>query len=539
MAAAHADCSGQEETMATFHPTLWGDYFLTHQPQSSGQQPQMRERMEVLLEQVRTVIKESNGIQNVMELILSLERLGLDYHYENEIGELLDVVLNSDYDDNNLQLVSLRFYLLRKNRYDVSSDVFNKFQDREGDFFESDTNSLLSLYSAAHMRTKGEQVLDKAIYFTKKHLLGALVHLESPFVEEVSSALLTPPFRRVRILEARSYIPCYEKEATRNEAILELAKLNFNILQLHFCEELKEVTLWWQKLKVGPNLSFIRDRIVETYFWINGTSYNRKYSYSRIIATKITAFMTIIDDILDTYGSTEESMQLAEAINRWDEGAVDVLPEYMKDIYLYLLETFHSFEEHLGPEKSYRVVYLKESFKKLVQAYTAELKWRDEKYVPKKISEHLEVSTISIGTAVVACAFFVGMDDINAETFNWLSSETKLLKSFAIFVRLTNDMASTEREQQGVHCASTIQSYMKEHETTKYDACEKIKELIENSWNDILKHYLELIDQPMVVPQIILDLSRTVDNMYKHTDAYTNSETIKDTIRMLFVDPME
>ena len=81
----------------------------------------MRERMEVLLEQVRAIIKESNGIQKVMELILSLERLGLDYHYENEIGELLDVVLNSDYDDNNLHLVSLRFYLLRKNGYDVPS----------------------------------------------------------------------------------------------------------------------------------------------------------------------------------------------------------------------------------------------------------------------------------------------------------------------------------------------------------------------------------------------------------------------------------
>ncbi|VAH58027.1 unnamed protein product [Triticum turgidum subsp. durum] len=242
--------------------------------------------------------------------------------------------------------------------------------------------------------------------------------------------------------------------------------------------------------------------------------------------------MTIIDDILDTYGSTEESMQIVEAINRWDEGAIDVLREYMKDIYLYLLETFHSFEEHLGPEKSYRV-------KKLVQAYNAELKWRDEKYVPKKISEHLEVSTISIGTSVVACAFLVCMDNINAETFNWLSSEAKLLKSFAIFVRLRNDMASIEREQQGIHCASTIQSYMKEHETTKDDACKEIKELIENSWKDILKHYLELIDQPMVVPQIILDLSRTVDNMYKHTDAYTNLETIKDTIRMLFVDPVE
>ena len=79
---------------------------------------------------------------------------------------------------------------------------------------------------------------------------------------------------------------------------------------------------------------------------------------------------------------------------------------------------------------------------------------------------------------------------------------------------------------------------MKEHGTTNDDACEKIKELIENSWKDMLHHYLTLTDQPMVVPQMILNLSRTVDNMYKHTDAYTNSDILKDTIRMLFAEPM-
>ena len=102
---------------------------------------------------------------------------------------------------------------------------------------------MLSLYNAAHLSIKGEDVFDMAVSFTRRHLLGALENLESPFSGEVSSSILTPPFRRVGILEARSYIPCYEKEPTRNEAILELAKLNFNILQLLFCEELKEVTL--------------------------------------------------------------------------------------------------------------------------------------------------------------------------------------------------------------------------------------------------------------------------------------------------------
>ena len=81
----------------------------------------MQERAAVLLEQVRKMIKDTNEVPKILHLILTLERLSLDYHYENEIKQLLDVVSNSYYDDNDLQLVSDRFYLLRKNRYDVSS----------------------------------------------------------------------------------------------------------------------------------------------------------------------------------------------------------------------------------------------------------------------------------------------------------------------------------------------------------------------------------------------------------------------------------
>lgn len=81
----------------------------------------MQERAEVLREQVRAIIRDSNEIPKILDLIITLERLGLDYSYENEINKLLNVVSISDYDDGNLHLVSLRFYLLRKNGYDVSS----------------------------------------------------------------------------------------------------------------------------------------------------------------------------------------------------------------------------------------------------------------------------------------------------------------------------------------------------------------------------------------------------------------------------------
>lgn len=84
-------------------------------------------------------------------------------------------------------------------------------------------------------------------------------------------------------------------------------------------------------------------------------------------------------------------------------------------------------------------------WKQLVQAYIKELKWRDEDYVPKTMSEHLEVSMRSVAAFFLACASFVGMDDIKTvETFKWVLGYPQLLKSFGIFVRLSNDIVSTK-----------------------------------------------------------------------------------------------
>jgi beta-farnesene synthase len=81
----------------------------------------MTERAEVLKEEVRKMLKAANEVKNILELIITLQRLGLDNHYENEINGLLSFVYNSGYDDKDLNLVSLRFYLLRKHGYYVSS----------------------------------------------------------------------------------------------------------------------------------------------------------------------------------------------------------------------------------------------------------------------------------------------------------------------------------------------------------------------------------------------------------------------------------
>ncbi|KAF2918275.1 hypothetical protein DAI22_08g046100 [Oryza sativa Japonica Group] len=438
-----------------FHPSLWGDFFISYQPPTAPKHAYMKERAEVLKEEVRKVVKGSNEVPEILDLVITLQRLGLDSYYKAEIDELLCTVYNTDYNDKDLHLVSLRFYLLRKNGYDVSSDIFQHFKDKEGSFVADDTRSLLSLYNAAYMRTHGEKVLDEAVVFTTNRLRSELKHLKSPVADEVSLALDTPLFRRVRIIETQNYIPIYESATTRNEAILEFAKLNVNLLQLIYCEELKTITRWWKELNVESNLSFIRDRIVEMHFWMTGACSEPHYSLLRIILTKMTAFITILDDIFDTYATTEESMMLAKAIYMCNESATVLLPKYMKDFYLYYLKTFDSFEEALGPNKSYRVLYFKEL-----------------------------------------------------------------------------------REQAGDHYASTIQCYMLQHGTTIHEACIGIKELIEDSWKDMMKEYLAPTNlQPKIVARTVIDFARTGDYIYKQADSFTFSHTIKDMIASLYVEP--
>jgi (S)-beta-macrocarpene synthase len=79
---------------------------------------------------------------------------------------------------------------------------------------------------------------------------------------------------------------------------------------------------------------------------------------------------------------------------------------------------------------------------------------------------------------------------------------------------------------------------MKEHGTTMHDACQHIKGLVEDSWKDMIEYSLAATNQPMVVPQTILNFARTADNMYKSDDAYTTPQTIKEAIRLLFVEPI-
>ncbi|EAY85746.1 hypothetical protein OsI_07107 [Oryza sativa Indica Group] len=249
---------------AKFEPSIWGDFFLSYcNPLAySDNQRSMEERAEYLKKEVAKLIVNSrtDSLPEKLHLIDVLERLCVDHLFEEEINAVMDEISDADVSDCELHTVALWFYLLRKHRHRVSPDVFLKFRDEDGIFEAEDARDLLSLYNAAHLTTHGEGILDEAISFTKRQLRSLMPKVvEGSLAHDINSALEIPLPRRVRIYEAKYFMSTYEKGASVNEMIMELAKLSYNIMQIHHQQELKIITRWWKDLQLETRLSFARE----------------------------------------------------------------------------------------------------------------------------------------------------------------------------------------------------------------------------------------------------------------------------------------
>jgi len=79
---------------------------------------------------------------------------------------------------------------------------------------------------------------------------------------------------------------------------------------------LNYVYRWWKDLNFSRELPFIRDRLVECYFWILGVYFEPEYLLARSMLTKVIAMTSVLDDIYDVYGTFEELELFTDAIER-------------------------------------------------------------------------------------------------------------------------------------------------------------------------------------------------------------------------------
>jgi hypothetical protein len=87
-----------------------------------------------------------------------------------------------------------------------------------------------------------ERVLAEATSFTRKCLETILPYMEGSLASEIKCALEVPLPRRVSVYDLKDNISRYENEATVDDAVIQLAKINSNIMQLQYRRELKIIT---------------------------------------------------------------------------------------------------------------------------------------------------------------------------------------------------------------------------------------------------------------------------------------------------------
>ncbi|KAG8479392.1 hypothetical protein CXB51_029109 [Gossypium anomalum] len=541
--------SNQKRPSANFHPNIWGDIFLSSPTTNVDAKTKLQHKD--LKEEVRRMIKVAmdDELLYKLRLIDTIKRLGVNYHFEREIEEVLLNIYEHDYkDDQTLETTSLQFRLLRENGFGVPSEWFNKLKDDEGNFnmsLTSDVKGLLELYEASHLRVHGEDILEEALGYTTTHLglAKAAGTIEYPLSALVSHALYQPIRRGLPRLEARRFISIYRDDVSHNKMLLKFAELDFHLLQISHREQLSKISRWRKDLDLPIKLPFVRDRLVESYFWIMGVYFEPQYSFAREILVKTLVMASIMDDTYDAYGILEELQLLKNAIQGWDVDHIDQLPEYMKSFYKPLLDFYGEEEEAMTKQgKSYRVKYAKDVFKQLSESYFVEAKWCNENYVPT-MTEYMRNAVVSAGYIMLIVTSFVGMGDfVTPEIFNWASNNPKIINASSIIARLLNDVTSHKFEQERGHCASAVECYMRELAVSEEEACRELMKQVENAWKDINQELIfseisKVVPRPVLTR--ILNLTRVLDFIYKNGDGYTHvGKNTKDGITSLLIDPI-
>ncbi|KAF6173498.1 hypothetical protein GIB67_023289 [Kingdonia uniflora] len=481
------------------------------------------------LKKLKVALWNARDSSECLIMIDGLQRLAIDYHFEEEIeailGRINRSIAESDgvYDDNDLYYVSLRFRLLRQNGYHPSADVFNKFKDENGTFklsLREDLRGIMELFEASELRIEGEIILDEASVFASKYLNDMLKHVGEDEARVIRDTLNHPFNKSLARFKAKPYIKNFKRDYGTNDILQELVKVDFNIVQTLHQKELFEVSMWWKDLGLTQELKFARNQPVKWYLWSIAALSDPRYSKERIELTKPISLIYIMDDIFDVQGTFDELVLFTEAINMWDLSAMEKLPHYMKVFYKVIYDITDDisskvFEEHgCNPSDS-----LRKAWGKLCDAFLMEAKWFTSGKVPEA-EEYLKNGVISTGVHVVFVhIFFLLGQGITKESVDLIDNIPGLVTYPATILRLWDDLGSAMDEKQDGHDGSYINCYLKENRSSTVESARKhVFCMISDAWKRLNKECLSPRPFSSSFVKASLNAARMVSLMYSYDD---------------------
>lgn len=489
------------------------------------------------------MVHEGSQELDKLELIDNLERHGVSYHFKDEIMQ----ILRSVHDQNaatgdSLYSTALKFRILRQNGFHISQDILNNFKDEHGNFKQSicnDTKGLLKLYEASFLSTENETTLRNATTFTVTHLKNYVDNYQYCGTEDnnlmvslVLHALELPRHWTMPRLETEWYISIYDRMPNANPLLIELAKLDFNIVQATHQQDLRILSRWWKNTGLAERLSFSRDILVENLIWAVGALFEPQHSYFRRMITKVIVFISIIDDIYDIYGTLDELELFTDVIQRWDIKNVEQLPDYMKICYIALFNIINEVAYQVLKDQGINVLpYLTKSWADLCKSYLQEARWYHSGYKPS-LKEYMDNASISVAVPMVLVhTLFLVTNPITKETLESLSNYPDIIRWSATIFRFADDLGTSSDELKRGDVPKSIQCYMNDEDASEEEAREHIRFLIKEAWEamNTAQGKNSLFSETFV--GIAKDITRTAHFMYLHTD-------VKSSISKILFEPL-
>ncbi|KAG0456210.1 hypothetical protein HPP92_023998 [Vanilla planifolia] len=429
---------------ANYQPSLWDDFYIQSLSNDSLDEVQV-DLWEKLREEMKQLIGKQEDMKGQLEFIDAMGQLGVLYHFQNEIKNVLGFMASSysssnDKLLNNLYVSILLFRLLREQGLKISHlrqsiqlmySLGDLLQSLKSGYvssklnIEEDVKCILGLYEACFLAMEGEDEVDEAIENLTERLVKVREkQLSASLCEQIDHALELPIHWRMPRLHTRWFIDAYEKQDNMDPKLLQFAKLDFNLLQSIYMKELKEL--------------------------------------SRMNITKFGALLTTIDDVYDVYGSLDELQLFTTAIIEWNINAIHHLPNYMKIILRALFDTINDVANTVLTEKGLDILpHLKRGWGDQCKAYLVEAMWYHSKYTPK-LNEYLDNAWITIGSLTIVTPTYLLSEDLTSTALEELELYLDVLRYSCTIARLMDDLGTSTDELQRGDVSKSIQCYMKE-----------------------------------------------------------------------------
>ncbi|KAL0327368.1 UNVERIFIED_CONTAM: Tricyclene synthase 0e23, chloroplastic [Sesamum angustifolium] len=382
----------------------------------------------------------------------------------------------------------------------------------------------MALYEAAQLSFHGETIMDEAQDFSRLHL-SAYLHQNCDNLccdaEAITNTLTHPQHKTIpRLSSAKCGDHLLKGSEEWKKSLRELVNMDFLIAKSLHQEELLQISKWWKDLGLVEKLPKARNQAVKWYTWSMASINDPRLSSQRIELTKPIAFIYLIDDIFDLYGTIPELTLFTQAINRWDDTAIYMLPEYMRMSYKALVDTTNEIAHNIHKKHGHNPINaLKAAWASLCDAFLIEARWFASGELPTA-QEYLKNGKVSTGVHVVLVHLFflLGRGGLNDEIN--LDHTSKLTSSIAAILRLWDDLGSSKDEHQDGQDGSYITCYMKdEPNVSAKQARQHVVDMILNEWRNLNQECCRLNHfSAACFKRYALNLARMVPLMYAYDE---------------------